>query len=168
MISFMLHEISWLSVILAALAGLIIGMVWHLLFGRLCDKFEKGWCKECDRCEKDEHRCCASHGHKHGEDGCRSMFCMLWHKLGAFAIFFAQAYGLAFILENLDLLSDLSDAIYVAIFIGLTFAVSHLYAMVIWHHKSFKHFLFKAVYKLFILSAMAWIFVYFAAHPLMA
>ena len=165
MISFMLQNVSWFAVIAAALAGLVIGMVWHLLFGRFCEKFEHGWCKECEKCEKDEHQCCTKHGHKHDEKNCcQSMSCMLWHKLGSFAIFFAQAYGLAFILERLDLLSNLQDAIYMAMFLGLTFTISHLYAMVIWHHQSFMHFLFKSAYKLFTLAVMAWVLVYFAQH----
>ena len=165
MISFMIEQVSWLSIIAAAAAGVFLTIVWHLLFGRLFERFEHGWCRPCEKGEKEEHRCCATqhvaaHGHKKNE--CANMYCMLWHKLGLFIIYFAQAYGLAYFLERLKLLNDLSDAIYLSLFIGVVFIISHLYAMVIWHKKSFLHFLFKAALKLFILAIMAWILVYFA------
>lgn len=160
MISFMLQNVTLLTVAIAALAGLVMGMVWHLLFGHFHEKFEQGWCKECERCDRDEHQCCARHGHAKGH--CHDFACMAWYKFGAFVIFFAQAYGLAFVLERLNLLNDLYDALYMALFLGLTFTVSSLYAMVLWHHKSLLHFIFKALYKLAILAVMAWVIVYWA------
>jgi hypothetical protein len=165
MISFMLEQVSWIAVFVAAIVGVGIGLLWHIAFGGLC-KYDHECCNECERCcDGHSHK---NHNHKSHEDNhckdchCKSLECILWHKLSAFIFYFAQAYGLAYILERLNLLGNLQDAILMALFVGVTLSVSHLYAAGIWHRGGCMHSLCKALYKLFILVVMAWIFVYFA------
>ena len=158
MISFMIHQVSWAAVFVAALAGFGIGLVWHMIVAPLFYRFDR--CKACDRCDKKEQHCCAEHGHDHRHHDFGGM---LWYRLGSYAVYFAQAYGLAYFLERLNLLSDLADSIYLALFLGATFVVSQLFCKVLCHHKSIIFFVAKAAYKLFVLAVMAWVFVYWAS-----
>lgn len=160
MISFMIHQVSWTAVFIAACVGFVMSFVWHMILGPLFYRFEHAGCKkECGTeksgMKKEEH-CCCEHAH------CR-MGAMLWHRFGLFVVFFVQAYGLGYLLERFNVLGDLVDAIYLALFVGATFMVSQLFCKVLHHHKSLTFFIFKAAYKLFVLSLMAWVFVYWAS-----
>ena len=84
----------------------------------------------------------------------------MWYKIGGFLVYFAQAYGLAFVFERMGLLLDMKDALAMALFLGVTFVISCLYGKVVCQKVSFMHFIFKAALKLLILVVMAWILVY--------
>lgn len=164
MISFMLQNVTYMSVLIAALVGWGICMLAHVLFP--CHhECKAGWGCGCmsssnmgyqDNKNQNCGTCCHDHCH-HG------FLWMIVRKVGKFGILLLQAYGLAFILERFMVLGSYRDAIMLALFIAGVFVVSHVFSAVLNHYKSVRGFILKALHILLAFAGMAAVFVYMAA-----
>jgi hypothetical protein len=161
MISFVLVIVSLKTVAIAALVGMIIGLLWHsrYLFGSCCQQAcgdKNQACMPGQKCDQgypsvEKHDTCCNN--------CNWM-CMGLYKVIGFGLAFVQAYGIAFLLERMNVLGDYKDAIALTIFVALTFAVAKMAAKTMWHGKSWTHFAVKVACRLVILSSMAAVIVY--------
>lgn len=155
MISFMLSQGALLAVVASAAVGFIVCLILH----SFCP------CKQC--CEKSmecerEGGCCGPNGcHPHqGSEVVAHVFC----KIGKFAVLFVQAYGLAYVLQRLGVLVSYGDSIAVALFLGITFIISHLFLAVVKHKRNCAWFISKSVHILLVLAVMAAVLVYMASR----
>lgn len=156
MISFMLQNITYLSVLIAALIGWGICILFHVLFP--CHHEYNSCCHSMSggmggQQQQNKYGC---QDHCHGE----GIVHMLISKVGKLGILFVQAYGLAYILERLTVLSEYTDAILAALFVAVAFIVSSIFYAVLHQHKTVRMFVLKSLNILAIYAAMAAYFVY--------
>lgn len=144
MISFMLAHGLLSAVLASAVVGFIVCLILHSFWP--C----KQYCEKNLECEKKAKECCDDHG----------MIAHIFCKIAKFAVLFVQAYGLAFVLDRLNVLSSYADALAVAIFLALTFIISHMFLAVVKHKRSCIWFVAKAVHVILVASAMAAVLVY--------
>jgi hypothetical protein len=84
------------------------------------------------------------------------------YKAVTYGLFFVQAYGIAFLLERLNLLADYQDAIWLTLFVAVAFWLTQKVACTMWHHKSWYHLACKAVGRFIVLAVIAAVIVYMA------
>lgn len=156
MISFMLNQSALIAVAASAAVGFVLCLIMH----SFCP------CKQC--CEKSME--CDKNGGCCGKNGCEphhhssELVAHLCCKIGKFVVLFVQAYGLAFILQRLGVLASYGDSIALALFLGVTFIVSHIFLAVVKHKRSLVWFISKSVHILVVLVAMAAVLVYMASR----
>lgn len=159
MISFMLEQSMLLAVLASAVVGFIVCMILHSFCPckQCCDKS-----MECNDMPK--KGCCGPNNcGPHNKEHCCGAVSMVLCKLSKFAVLFVQAYGLAFVMQQLGVLSLYADSIAVALFLGLTFIVSHMFIAVAKHKRSALWFISKSVHVLLVLAIMAAVIVYMAS-----
>lgn len=155
MISFMLDNSSLIAVLVASAVAFVVCMVLHAM----CPF--KHWCQEQIQmeCNKNKQGCCAKECHEH--HGIMGHLCC---KLCKFAVVFVQAYGIAFILNRLDVLNNYVDAISVAIFLAVAFVISHMFMAVAKHKRHCLWFVYKTLHVLIGFSVIAAVLVYMASR----
>lgn len=163
MMSFALLLVSLKTVALAALVGMVVSFVLHHLHRNFC-KHDESCCNNKQACAPGQ-KCEPGYPSisKHDEccGNCSGM-CMAFYKLAAYALTFVQAYGIAYLLENFELLGNYQDAIWLTLFVAVTFWLSRKACCVMWHRKSWSHFVCKAAGHFIVLASMAAAIVYLA------
>lgn len=160
MISFMLLTISLKTVAIAALVGMVVAWVVHYAHRHLCKHDSccntKQSCAPGQKCDQGYPSL-----EKHDECCCNCSFaCLAVYKVVAYGLAFVQAYGIAYLLERLNLLGDYKDAILLTLFVAIAFWATKKAACVMWHHKSWSHFVCKIILHFIVLAAMAAMIVY--------
>jgi hypothetical protein len=133
--------INWLAVLVAALAAFVIGFLWH---GPV---FGKQWIKlmEIPQAKVDEMQA-------------KGMGPMVPHMITSFIEQFVMALVTAHLAAALGI-TDAMPAVLLAVMLWLGYIVTTLLNTVLWEHRKINLFLFKIVYHLVSLVAIALIVV---------